>query len=255
MRTIDKLLKAEPRFNCLKPVDTGYDTKCWEWTKTIWSNGYGRIGSERAHRVAFEIVQGEIDAGLSILHKCDNKRCCRPSHLYKGTHGQNMKDYVTRGAVNHSGENSKVSVLTDRDILCIRWLHDSMFFSLGDISKIFNVGRSTINHIITGRTWGRVKGEFKPTKALLSKILTRSGPPVTLTLNFRNDEDLNMVAGLALSETQKQIYESLGVSRGSVRNALGRAPSPMSYSEAKTRRKNYLKWRKQCDFIVSCSSS
>lgn len=253
MKHIDLLRKYEPKFNSLKPVDTGYSTKCWIWTKTRWSNGYGRISGERTHRIAYEIVYGDIKKGRSILHKCDNKLCCRPDHLYSGTHAQNMKDYVKRGAEAHSGELNKNSVLSKSEVLFVRWLYETMNFSLCDIASMLSIGKSTVNRIRKRSTWQRVEGEFKPSKSTIKKMLANnSGEPVKLTMNFRNDADLNMVAGLHVKESQQDVYRSLGISRGSVRHAVGRAPNPMKYSDAVKHRYNYLKWRRQCEYIISC---
>lgn len=68
---------------------------CWHWTGAVQSRGYGSIcqGGRTflTHRVAYELLVGEIPAGLQIDHLCRNKRCCNPAHL----------DVVT-GAVNCS---------------------------------------------------------------------------------------------------------------------------------------------------------
>lgn len=40
---------------------------------------------------------GEIQEGLCVLHRCDNKKCVNPNHLYVGTKKQNTLDAVSRG--------------------------------------------------------------------------------------------------------------------------------------------------------------
>lgn len=72
------------------------DTPCWEWLGTKNPNGYGSFSSRYfsglAHRASWEIFVGPIPDGLFICHKCDNKSCVNPEHLFLGTQYDNMQD-------------------------------------------------------------------------------------------------------------------------------------------------------------------
>lgn len=72
------------------------DTPCWEWLGTKNPNGYGSFSSRYfsglAHRASWEIFVGLIPDGLFICHKCDNKSCVNPEHLFLGTQHDNMQD-------------------------------------------------------------------------------------------------------------------------------------------------------------------
>ncbi|WP_427902273.1 HNH endonuclease [Methylobacterium fujisawaense] len=57
----------------------------------------GKRFARRAHRVAYELAHGPLPAGLMVRHKCDNPRCCNPSHLEPGTAAENSRDMVERG--------------------------------------------------------------------------------------------------------------------------------------------------------------
>jgi hypothetical protein len=61
---------------------------CWIWDGALTDLGYGRVwmnGRERlAHRVAWELIYGEIPPARRIKHLCDEPACVRPDHLELG---------------------------------------------------------------------------------------------------------------------------------------------------------------------------
>ena|ERR1035437_1750037 len=86
---------------------------CLIWTGSIRENGYGQISLSKndpirqttntkgrmfaAHRVSFELANGPIPDNLSVLHRCDNRLCINPDHLFLGTHNDNMVDMMSKG--------------------------------------------------------------------------------------------------------------------------------------------------------------
>jgi hypothetical protein len=76
------------------------ESGCHEWRSTLHRDGYGKFwfGGKQAaaHRVAWIILVGEIPEGKWILHKCDNRKCVNPDHLYVGDAQQNVLDKVDR---------------------------------------------------------------------------------------------------------------------------------------------------------------
>jgi hypothetical protein len=76
-------------------------TGCWEWQAGRDPKGYGRVGKidgeVLVHRIAYADAHGPIPTGLSVLHKCDNPRCCNVDHLVLGTHLENMVDRQMKG--------------------------------------------------------------------------------------------------------------------------------------------------------------
>jgi len=64
---------------------------CYEWTGYL-SNGYGSLNRKAAHRFSWELYNGPIPEGMQVLHKCDNRKCVCPNHLYLGDDSDNGID-------------------------------------------------------------------------------------------------------------------------------------------------------------------
>ncbi len=135
-------------------------TACWNWALRQSRNGYGQFRDggrlKKAHRGAWEAVNGPIPEGLHVLHRCDNPQCVNPEHLFTGTHTDNMRDMTAKGRGNHHpGSQNGMSKLTEHDVSIIK-----MLLNLGvkqhRIVTLYDGSRSGINHINTGRRWAHV---------------------------------------------------------------------------------------------------
>jgi hypothetical protein len=107
---------AKERFWSKVKKDT--EDKCWPWigARSQRGKGYGEyfLGGKlcQAHRIAWGFAKGEIPEGMCILHKCDNRACVNPNHLFVGTHSDNIVDMVKKGRCY----NRKVTDETVREI-------------------------------------------------------------------------------------------------------------------------------------------
>ena len=171
---------------------------CWLWTGRVVGRPpndlYGQMrwyGRETlAHRISYTLAKGPIPPGKLVLHTCDTPRCVRPSHLFLGTHQDNVDDMMAKGRhVNLPGEKHGMAKVTEKIVRSIR----RSPLPLRPLAKKYKVSVSLVSQIRSGAIWKHVKttrryptptGErhenSKLTNAKVRKILRSVLPGKTL---------------------------------------------------------------------------
>jgi hypothetical protein len=127
---------------------------CWNWKASVSDTGYGNFSYQQkqwgAHRLAAHLSGLKIE-GRQVCHKCDNRKCCNPSHLFIGTPRDNILDACSKGRIA-VGERCNFSKLTIGEVISIRESESDT----QSLAEAFSVHRDTINNIKTKRTWKHV---------------------------------------------------------------------------------------------------
>jgi hypothetical protein len=124
---------------------------CWAWNARINSEGYGEFRylgrMMKAHRVAL-LLQG-IDLGDSLVcHRCDNRKCVRPDHLFLGDYNANQQDCARK--VRFRGQK-----LTPDQAVSIKSAIRGGIPSV-ELARDYGVTQQTICDIKHGRSWAHV---------------------------------------------------------------------------------------------------
>ena len=141
-----------------KVAIVGNTAECWDWQAGHTTNGYGsfrvRGRTLKAHRCAWELVNGPIPFGMQVLHHCDNPPCVNPAHLFLGTHVDNMADRTEKGRVPR-GEDNGSARLTENNVRAIQRLYASGL-TYETVAYNFDVVKGTVGDIIRGKNWKHI---------------------------------------------------------------------------------------------------
>jgi len=139
-------------------INNGPD-QCWGWIGSVYGNSYPKIGRcgrgsglEFSHRLSWMIHYGEIPKGMMVCHKCDNRKCTNPNHLFLGTAKDNKDDCINKGR-NVQGEDSPNAKLTLEQVKEIRAKYIPRKVTYCDLSKEYGVSSANIAFIIQRKRW------------------------------------------------------------------------------------------------------
>lgn len=129
---------------------------CWLWCRARHQLGYGLSSKGKAHRYAWELFNGPIPEGLSVLHRCDIRNCVNPDHLFLGTQADNMRDAATKGrivAVPQPGEANPMAKLTQSQVEKMRYIRATTNKSYKALAAQFGVTAMTAYRAVKGESW------------------------------------------------------------------------------------------------------
>jgi hypothetical protein len=153
----------DPEGSFWEKVDrTGGEDACWIWMRCVDTNGYGalKVWSKKvtAHRYSYELAYGLVPEGLEVCHRCNQRLCVNPRHLYAGTRQQNVADMIAAGTSGlrpppvKQGVDHPYATLTEAEVLDIyqrAWSGESQI----QIAREYGVSKYTVSDIKHGKSW------------------------------------------------------------------------------------------------------
>ncbi len=139
-------------------------TGCFEWSGSRDIHGYGWIHFDgrtvKTHRASYAAFVAPVEAGQTICHRCDNPPCMEPTHLFVGTHLDNMRDMKAKGRRRPDvgyvkGEAHHSSKLTEGDVRRMRALRvEGATYTV--LVAEFGVSKQTVGDICNHKIWKHV---------------------------------------------------------------------------------------------------
>ena len=176
MATTMKRKTTKPIIRFRKHIHINPVTLCWEWGGNVERPSFWNGERyELVYRFSYSYFIGNIPEGLFVCHRCDNPRCCNPSHLFLGTCADNMADAVRKGRMSsgprHSGfqpvgESVYCAKLTVEDVLWIRknYIPRHPEFGSRAMARKFGVSHAAIGYARRGDHWKSVTPESRRSK-------------------------------------------------------------------------------------------
>jgi hypothetical protein len=147
------------------------ENDCWGWKAGLHNTGYARMKLNKKdsiliHRFSWQIHFGQIPKNLFVLHKCDNRICSNPDHLFLGTKLDNMRDCAKKGRIIRPiisyftlhpeiiplGEKHHSAKLTEQDVRDIRNSKERP----STLFKKYKISRTVLWEIRTKKIWKNV---------------------------------------------------------------------------------------------------
>lgn len=155
----------------IRSCSPGSDEPCWNWNRGVGREGYGKIWYEgqtiSAHRLSFILFKYHPGM-LQVCHRCDNRLCVNPSHLFAGTIRENQHDSFRKGRrIARCGELSPATRIPESVVEEIR--NSYIPGSAGALAEKFGISKGSVYDIASGRSRRRPSGiypiEFDDTSA------------------------------------------------------------------------------------------
>lgn len=155
--------------NFWRYVSRGDDEACWEWQGAKTSSGYGTVSwhgqSIQAHRLAYALTHGNIALTTGfrqlnrakryrrfVLHRCDNRLCCNPAHLFLGSMRTNLLDAYRKGRKTQPRSGHTNAKLTAEQVRDIRDAYNSGARQV-DLAERYGVSQRAISLVVRYETY------------------------------------------------------------------------------------------------------
>lgn len=125
--------------------------ECWQWTGHTL-NGYGKVMVYKtgekpvcwlAHRMSYVLAYKAIPEDMNVLHRCDNRGCVNPEHLFIGTQSDNLIDALKKG-------RAPGMKITEDEVRAIRAMPDK---TLREIAEMFGISDAQAWNIRNHKQW------------------------------------------------------------------------------------------------------
>ena len=155
-------------------VDVRGASDCWNWTGALTSSGYGNLSydgrSVQAHRLAYSLSSGGISRSTGfrvlgrakayrrfVLHRCDNRKCCNPAHLFLGSMRTNQLDAYAKGRKKQPQSKHTNAKLSDVQVITIRTLYDAGGVPQEALAERYSVSQRCISLIVRRESYRDIK--------------------------------------------------------------------------------------------------
>jgi Zinc-binding loop region of homing endonuclease len=167
-----------PKFNTPEKfwnrVNVGDAESCWCWMGAVTSSGYGNLSWHsqhiQAHRLAYFLSKGNISLmtnfrveGVAktykrfVLHRCDNRLCCNPKHLFLGSMRTNLLDAYQKGRKVQPKSTHANAKLSADLVVSIRNEYARGCVSQQKLAQTYGVSQRAISLIVRNETYKDVK--------------------------------------------------------------------------------------------------
>lgn len=124
------------------------ESGCHEWQSTLHRDGYGKFWFEgkqiQAHRMAYKLFVGNIEDKW-VLHKCDNRKCVNPEHLFLGTSQDNISDMDMKGRRGTKAKLTEAQAQEIKNLLSERYSQEY-------VATLYGIDQTTVSRIKLGKT-------------------------------------------------------------------------------------------------------
>lgn len=144
-----------------RKVNKGSNEECWPWMAYKNHRGYGKKGLGdkdvyEAHRLSY-FLHHNVDPGeLYVCHKCDNRACVNPAHLFLGTQADNIADAKSKNRLS-VGSRHYIAKITESQVLEIRDLYATGNYSQAELARQYGFKSSvSILQIVRKQIWKHI---------------------------------------------------------------------------------------------------